>query len=371
MGGIFMKHVILLFVSLISWSAWGAAPIHGYTPEQSQFMAKENQKTAANEFMRGLLTPWQGQMASVNVDRVPFAEYDQVGYIIFNDGSDFNALEIKKSIAKNLPEGVTLVIYTGNTDKNYQNRIFTLFTKDLPADRVKVVYLPDGESGFWARDGVPVPSWTLDVSGSKVFTVVDAKYYYPFEPDQTVSEMFSAELVSHDYYHEGGNFLANSLGECFVVDNERAVKVPDAVFLEKYGCQKTIRFPHIKGIGHIDESVKLINDRLALTDDASYAKILRDNGLTVNMLPRPQNQYETYVNSLYVNGTLFLPVFSQAGDADAIQLYESFGYKVIPLNSSSLSNDGLGSIHCITMAYPPVEFKVLLSQTGGTEVTPK
>jgi hypothetical protein len=200
--------------------------------------------------------------------------------------------------------------------------------------------------------------------------VVDAKYYHFFEADEVVSELFGADLVQHNYYHEGGNFLANNRGECLVVNNDRAIQIPDEVFLLKYGCKKTIRFPHTKGIGHIDETVKLINDDLALTDDKEYADILRANGFQVMMVPRPELEYETYVNSLYVNGTLFLPTFQEAGDAEAVALYESFGYKVVSLNSKQLSNNGLGSIHCITMAYPPVPFNELLANMGGREVTP-
>jgi hypothetical protein len=199
---------------------------------------------------------------------------------------------------------------------------------------------------------------------------VDARYYHKFEADEEVSQMFAAELIQHNYYHEGGNFLANNRGECLVVNNERAVKIPDEVFLNKYGCKKTIRFPHTKGIGHIDETVKLINDDLAITDDKEYASILKKNGFTVQMVPRPKNGYETYVNSLYVNGTLFLPTFKQSRDAEAVALYESFGYKVVALDSRSLSNDGKGSIHCITMAYPPVEFNELLKAVNGQEVKP-
>jgi agmatine/peptidylarginine deiminase len=92
--------------------------------------------------------------------------------------------------------------------------------------------------------------------------------------------------------------------------------------------------------------------------------------LKVIKVPRPEQPYETYVNSLYVNGTLFLPTFQESGDTEAVALYESFGYKVISLDSKELSNQGLGSIHCITMAYPPVPFNELLANVGGREVTP-
>jgi hypothetical protein len=365
-----MKYTFLLSILLVGLQAFGEAPVHGYTKEQSQQMALHNTQSAASDFVAELFRPFKKQARSLDIQRLPFAEYHEVGYVIFNDGDDYNSLAAKKLIAKNLPEGVTLVVYTGSLNKDYQKKLFNLFSQEISPDRLKVIYLPMGARGFWARDGIPVPTWTLEETGAKKFSVVDAVYYHGFEPDREVSELFSAELIKHNYYHEGGNFLANSRGECLIVDNERAARIPDLTFKEKYGCQKTIRFPHTKGIGHIDETVKLINDNLAITDDGEYAQILQANGFQVQMVPRPQNEYETYVNSLYVNGTLFLPTFSREGDKDAIKLYESFGYKVVSLDSWSLSNNGLGSIHCITMAYPPVSFKELLTNLGGSEVSP-
>jgi len=61
---------------------------------------------------------------------------------------------------------------------------------------------------------------------------------------------------------------------------------------------------------------------------------------------------ETYANSLLINGTLFLPIFEQPNDKEAIRIYENLGLKVIPIETKKLSNQGSGSIHCITMTYP-------------------
>lgn len=348
--------------------SFAETPKHGFTAEQSLEMAEHNARLQANDFVKDLFDQWNPQAESIALDRQPFVEYDQVGYVIFSDSGMFNSLSAKLEIAKQLPDNVTLVVYTQSTDKSYHKELRDMFSKQIDSDRLKLIYLESKGENLWARDAIPVPTWTLQPSGQKKFSVADARYYHRFEPDQAMSDLFGAELVQHDYYFEGGNFLANSKGECLVVDNVRVQKIPDLLFKEKYGCVKTIRFPHTKGIGHIDETVKLINDKLALTDDAQYAQILIQNGFEVQMVPRPQRKYETYVNSLFVNGTLFLPVFSQAGDQEAIELYESFGYKVVPLNSKSLSNDGLGSIHCITMAYPPVELNELLTNLGGGKV---
>jgi hypothetical protein len=357
--------ILSLFAPLASEAA---APRHGFTPEQSAQMAAANQKTAANHFLNGLFENLDSQAKEATVITIPYAEYSEAGYVIFSEDTDFNSDVVKKSIAKNLPEGMTLVVFTGNTSNNYQKSLFKEYAQYIESSRLKVIYLPSGSRGFWARDGIPVPVWQAKADGSYGFSVVDARYYHPFEADKEVSEFFGAGLLEHSYYYEGGNYAANAKGDCVVVDNERVIKMPDSVFSKNYGCKTLTRLPHTKGIGHIDESVKFMNDTTVLVDDATYAKTLENKGFTVVRMVRPKNGYETYVNALVVNGTAFLPVFNQKTDIDAIEIYESFGLKVIPLNSSSLSNDGLGSIHCITMSYPPVPFNELLQHIGASAI---
>ena len=77
------------------------------------------------------------------------------------------------------------------------------------------------------------------------------------------------------------------------------------------------------------------------------------------MLPNTKFGHETYANSLLVNGTLFMPVYDKPTDEEAIKVYEGQGLKVVTVNTSTLSNKGLGSIHCITMGYPDMELSDL------------
>jgi agmatine/peptidylarginine deiminase len=123
-----------------------------------------------------------------------------------------------------------------------------------------------------------------------------------------------------------------------------------------YGCLKTIRLPYIRGIGHVDETLKFMDDTTILTDEKRYKETLEDHGFTVHMLPRADKRYETYANSLLINGTVFVPIFGEKNDKKALDIYRSFGLKVFGINSSILSNRGKGSLHCITMTYPKVPF---------------
>ncbi len=341
-----------------------AVPQHGFTPEQSQKMAQSNAAMAASDFINGLYGTFTGVKKDFGTSVVPYAEYSEVGYVIFSDETEYNSGPAKKKIAENLPAGVTLVVFTGNDSEKYQKDLFKSYAQYIDKERLKVIFLPSGSRGFWARDGIPVPVW----KNGNQFAVVDARYYHNFEGDAEVAEFFNAPLLQHNYYYEGGNYAANSRGDCIVVDNERVVKMPDSIFSSNYGCKTLTRLPHTKGIGHIDESVKFMDDDTLVVDDKDYAATLKAKGWDVVKMVRPKNSYETYVNTLVVNGVAFMPSFNQKTDIDAIQLYESFGLKVIPLNSISLSNNGLGSIHCITMAYPPVEFNELLKHIGAKDI---
>lgn len=363
-----IRQCLFSLITLISLTSLAAVPRHGFTPEQSAEMAASNKAKASQAILTGLFENLNGIKRSITGSTLPYAEYSDAGYVIFSDDTEYNSGPAKEAMARNLPEDITLVVFTGNASKSYQQNLFKRYAQYRDSSRLKVVYLPEGGRGFWARDGIPVPVWKTNLMGQQEFTVVDAKYYHYFEADKEVSEFFGAGLLKHDYFYEGGNYAANSKGDCIVVNNSRVKEIPNSIFTDNYGCKTLVRLPHTKGIGHIDESVKFMDDETLLVDDADYADTLRAKGFNVVKMLRPLNSYETYVNALVVNGTAFVPVFNQAGDAEALSLYESFGLKTIPLNSISLSNNGLGSIHCITMSYPPVPFNELLNHIGAEDI---
>jgi agmatine/peptidylarginine deiminase len=278
----------------------------------------------------------------------PYVEYEKAKYLLMSDETNFGSKDIKRSFAKNLPPDVDLVIVTNWGSESSIRKTYGEF---LPQSRIKVIKAESSGISFWARDGIPVPVFKKNYD----LALVDAKYYHNFEPDEKVSEYFSADLYEHPYYFEGGNFLADIQGNCVIVNNSKVAVAPDKIFESYYGCKNLLRLPHIDGIGHIDERVKFISETTAITDTKEYVGDLEKLGYKVVLMPRPEGKWETYVNSLLVNGTIFVPVFGQSKDQQVIEIYRSFGFKVVPLNSKSLSG-GLGSLHCITMTYPEMQF---------------
>ena len=124
-------------------------------------------------------------------------------------------------------------------------------------------------------------------------------------------------------------------GLCLAV---KLVHLPEQIYKTYYGCKEVVILPFVAGIGHVDERVKFLSDDVVVTDEPSYKPILEEHGLTVLMLPNTKFGHETYANSLLVNGTLFMPVYNKPTDKEAIKVYEEQGLKVVPINSSTLSN---------------------------------
>jgi agmatine/peptidylarginine deiminase len=324
----------------------------------------------------------------------PVAEYEDTGYILFHDSLEFGSADVKAKFVENLPAGVTAVIYSDSDNQKELEGLYRYYSQLAPSpDQVKIINIPNpskevmmpnrfgkeelvevSPTGFWTRDAVPVPVIQLANKSpikalSEVFTVVDAKYYHYYEPDQFMADFFSAEILSHNYYYEGGNFMVNAKGDCLVINTDETQLIPNSIFSKTYGCSNLVRLPYLKGIGHADESVKFVSDDHVITDDVRYKKILEAKGFKVTMLPRPKRDYETYVNSLIVNGTVWVPTFHQPNDKVAIDVYKNLGLNVVAADSSFLSNDGAGSLHCITMTYPKTtEFNELLKYFGAKDV---
>lgn len=295
----------------------------------------------------------------------PFADYESTGYVFINDGFRFDSQAVKEAIAKNLPADVTLVIFMTDASGSRATTLRKEFSKYLPADRLKLIELADASEGFWARDGLPVP---VIEEATNALSLVDAQYYYPFEPDEEVGKIFGSPVSSHSFNFEGGNFMANHKGHCILVNNASHKKIPDAIFENLYGCKIVQRLRHVEGIGHIDEHVRFISEDTVLTDLEEYQKAIEAKGLKAVLLPRPQEELETYVNSLLVNGVVIVPTYGQKTDQQALDVYKAAGFKAVGVDSTSLSNIGQGSVHCITMTYPQVPFGNVLSLLKAKEV---
>lgn len=289
------------------------------------------------------------------IDVTPYAEYKNQKYFIFNDKMSFSSLEIKEDFLKNLPDKIIPIIYTQNASPEYKTSLLETHGAFLnDPSKLEVLVLNSDGNSFWARDSIPIPV-LLNGFNKTDLGLVDARYYHNFEPDKDVAYRFDAKLFNHDYFFEGGNFLSTSDGHCAVVQTTPTSIIPDDVFTKLYGCKKLTRFPHLKGIGHIDESLKFVSDTVALTDLEEYKDILVELGFEVYMLPKGAGSFGTYVNSVILGDVVYVPVFDTASDSEALAIYRNLGYEPVGMNSYHLSNTGKGSLHCISMVYPNID----------------
>ncbi len=314
-------------------------------PSQTTTMAPDSQ----------LPTP-EKKAAEPIVER-PFAEFEPAGYLAFSD-TDFRgkvygeSREIKKKIVSNLPRDVHLIVYTsGNPERTRQ--AFQPSFGDMK--RFHVLKVTDrSETRYWARDGLPIPVYGKN--GNLI--LVDSKYYKNFEPDRAVANFFNTTLLSHPYTFEGGNLLADSKGNCFTVNNFLMIEQSDFnddVFKKFFGCKRLTRLKNKTYVGHVDEVIKIIDDKNIITDRRDYRPILRRLGYKVTMMPRAKGRHASYLNSVIINGNAFVPVYGdKKRDKKAMDIYRSFGLRAYKFRSNKISARWQGSIHCSMVTYPKI-----------------
>lgn len=293
---------------------------------------------------------------NIDIKYRPYADYEKTGYLIFTSEFRFNSKQAKITLAKNLPQDAKLVLIVDPSNQKETEEALTALTTVIPRSRIVLARLTEASRAFWARDAMPIPVFSLSDNS---FTVIDAKYYHEFNQDKQIASMFNAKIENHQYYFEGGNFMANRKGDCLIVDNDYHKDIPESIFSRYYGCKKIIKLPFVDGIGHVDEHARFVNDNTVLTDTPQYRNILEKEGFKVVMLPKPQGPYETYVNSVIMDNKAVVPIFGNGVDSYALSVYESVGFKAEGAPSKELSNTGEGSVHCITMTYPPVPIREL------------
>ncbi|MBI5241512.1 MAG: agmatine deiminase family protein [Elusimicrobia bacterium] len=318
---------------------------HDATPAE---IRRANDYNSTRHFPEGARAPFRPVEDTAQFAYILMSAYEQGG----------ESANLRKTIASNLPSGVKLLILA---DSDEADRVRKKYLQWVPAERLIIAADEDTSTGFWARDSFPVPVYD---DAAKKASVVAARYYRDFTSWDAVAAGAHAPIVKKDFTFVGGNLMADEDGNCFAVDSYRLFTATAGDLAAAYGC-KTVRImPHVHGIGDVDEVLKTLPGRRVLTNTPEYRASLESWGYKVVMLPTRPETYRTYANALIVRGTVFMPSYGGAADGEARQVYESLGYKVVPIKTVSLSDDLHGSIHCQTMAYPPMPEKDLLKSLG-------
>lgn len=276
----------------------------------------------------------------------PYADYERAGFVIFADAYWHDRLP-KETLLREMPDDVTAVVLVEN--EKHAAEVQRKWGRLRPEGKLRFLKHEEATSNgaLWSRDSIPVP-----LIADSALSLVASLNWFGFEPWKEVSEYFAAPMTTSGYYFEGGNFKADAEGNCFVVEARLTESIPSDVFRDHFGCKKLARLPRLGGIGHADERIMLFANKIAFTDEPRYVTALENAGYKVRVLPQAGG-FRTYMNVLALDNVLFVPTFQTDDDAVVLDAYRGTGYRVVPIDSRDISDDGHGSIHCLTMAYPP------------------
>lgn len=289
----------------------------------------------------------------------PVGDYEKFKYVLLSstDYSNSEYRKIRELISRNLPNDVFLVVLTNASEAKVTQ---ALYSNWISSDRLILATDTNETSlGFWARDAFPIPV----INDQNSITLVAHQYYRPFYSQKAVAMSVGAkELLPRSFTFVGGNLIADEQGNCFSIDSYRMFGTTGEEIKNGYGCKTHTMLKHLAGIGDVDEVLKPLPNKRMLTTEPTYQPILEKMGYTVTLLPKANGYYRTYANTLIVNGVAFMPSFDAPNDDVAKAVYESFGYKVVKIQTNQLSDQMHGSVHCQTMAYPAMDLNQIFAQ---------
>ena len=337
----------VLLIALSSAVAFAEGP--NSSPNVPTHLGSIAQRQRAGAWNRAHSQP--GMMRPLGVTGTPFrpfSEIEETGYVAISGESEWELDDLRLAIVKNIPAPTVLVVYVNNTA--LASRLRSQYAKYLGPDRLKFLLVPRGSDEIWGRDALPFPVYLTPNS----FGLVDSIYPQNFEPDAAFSRSLSLPMRKTNLVFRGGNLLLDLDGNCFAENVNEVAELQDATtFLKTYfGCRSVTLLPFNGGIGDLDERLKFLTGKDVLSDDASYAKILEAKGYRVHPIPSTGARMETYMNTLYVNGTIFVPQMGIKADGDALDAYRALGMKPVGVITKRLADEGNGNIHCLTMNYP-------------------
>jgi hypothetical protein len=149
-----------------------------------------------------------------------------------------------------------------------------------------------------------------------------------------------------DTRDSGGNVLMDEQGRCFSAGKTHPL------FKSLIRCSRTVTMPCWSEVCHVDEYLTFLKDETAVTNKEKLVPVLRRAGYK-NILRVPDDPDLSFANVLIIGDTIFLMYIPslQAEMEKARSVYESQGYRVIPVRSNSASAKN-GALHCLTKEIP-------------------
>ncbi len=275
----------------------------------------------------------------------------------------------------------SFIIVRNSTEQNNVENYLT--NGGVSLDSVEFMIFPNNT--IWIRDYGP---WFMREQDNNE-GIVDFIYNRPRPNDDTIpwriGEEWSIPVYGSPLTHAGGNFMVDGLGTGFASDliyEENSSYTPeeiDSVMLEYSGIEQFIVLPriNIEYTHHIDLWAKILNDTLVMvgeyasghpnhnilnqnTDSISQCKNREGNHYRVVRMPMPWSTSSappSYLNSLFVNNKVLVPLWNEDEDDTALIIYQQVlpDCEIVGIDCSSMAGSG-GAIHCITMQAPSPQF---------------
>lgn len=305
--------------------------------------------------------PTPSTSKSVSVVNGPVPEYgiDKVGIVISSSLIyDFAQAEFVSDLVKAGADKI--FVANSKLGRNIEQETdpessFSVFKQKIGQDFERLQFLTadnDFELSLWARDWSPIAfrkDSKLELADFQYFNTADIGALDDDVP-ALLGKAFGIPNATSGLKFEGGNFMANSRGDCLLSDSivERNKENMDAEGIVSelktvLGCKKVMLLPGIphEGTGHIDIFAKFLNDdtivvneiqakTLATISDADdrkkadevrlsldkVAEELSKASYKVVRIPMPaplasKEHFPSYTNSLIVKGTIFVPKFQK------------------------------------------------------------
>jgi len=319
-------------------------------------------------------TPWEMEMEKLfptvfayNTDDPPPqpatnpAEWEQMTGVLIR-----YPLGISYSLIAEMSENVEVVTIVSSTSQqntcsnNYQQNGVNMANTD---------WLIAPSNSIYTRDYGP---WFI-FQGQDVQGISDHNYNRPWRPDDNLIPLRFGEAYGIPVYdlpltHTGGNYMSDGMGISMstnLVYNENPTLPPSTVDeymhtwlgVEDYDVMQDIL---TSGIHHIDCWAKLLDPGriLAKRLTPTNAQLEANVAYWQNKISSYGRPYEVirvdcasstpYTNSLILDNKVLVPLFNNALDQQAMQVYQQAmpGYEVLGFTGSWVSDDAL---HCRTM----------------------
>ncbi len=327
-----------------------------------------------------------------------------------NYSASFNSMyaELIDAIQQEVP-----VWIMGSSISDETDVINTLAVYGVTLTNYEFLEIPT--NSIWTRDYGP---WGFYYTDNDDIGIVDL-HYYSSRPQDDQVPAYIAQYMGLDYYsseirHEGGNLMVDGFGHAYhstsLFQNnssingwsEQTTRDTHEELFRTTNVTEATRLQCDGGTGHIDMYAKLIDEESMIVSEypssvtAVDRTIIEDNvdlfeaessvfntPLNIFRLPVPledngglnstcnqfNNDARGYVNGLFVNKTLIVPIYSNDNSPSLNQEYDEAaldlirealpGYNVVGVDARALTPLG-GAIHCITMQIPasnPIRFK--------------